>query len=124
MLYVTLVNRSSKELIGTWNGKRTVIAPGKNSFPEIMAVKFKEQNPVMGTLDPYSMDRDYLCGIEEYNDPIDPIEQTNKVELFDRKKMDPIAAKATELKTSVGRLYKSEQTSPLPADNGFVSPKV
>lgn len=122
MQYVSLINRTSKPLIGTWNGMRHTIAPGKNSFPEAIAVKFKEQNPILGTLDPYSMDRDYLLGIEEYNDPIDPIEQSNAVELLDRKKMDPIAAKAVELKTSVGRLYSTEKSSPLPVENAFVSP--
>lgn len=124
MVYVTLINRTSKPLIGTWNGLRHSINPGKNSFPEAIAVKFKEQNPILGTLDPYSMDRDYLLGIVEHSDPIDPVEQSDAIELLDRKKMDPIAAKAVELKTSVGRLYAGEKASPLPADNAFVSPSV
>lgn len=124
MHYVTLINRTSKPLIGTWDGRRHTIPPGKSSFPEAMAVKFKEQNPKMGSLDPYSLDREYLMGIEEYNDPTDPVEQSDKVELLDRSKMDVVAAKAEVIKTNVGRLYASEKSSPLPAENAFVSPKV
>jgi hypothetical protein len=89
-----------------------------------MAVKFKEQNPIMGSLDPYSLDRDYLCGIEEYNDPLEPVEQSQSVELLDRRRMDSVAKLAEVIQTSVGRLYQSEKTSPLPPDNAFVSPKV
>lgn len=124
MIYVTLVNRTSKVLEGTWDGRSYKINPGKNSFPETIAVKFKEQNPVMGSLDPYSMDRVYLLGILEYNDPIDPIEQSDKAELLDRSRMDSIAGKAEVIKTNVARLYASEKASGLPADNAFVSPKV
>ena len=86
-----------------------------------MAVKFKEQSPVMGTLDPYSLDRNYLMGIVEYSDPIDPIEQSNSAELFDRSKMDTIAKTAEVIKTNVGRLYASDKPNPLPSD--FLSQK-
>lgn len=87
MRYVTLVNRTSKILNGTWDGKHHNIHPGKNSFPETMANKFKEQNPVMGSQDPYSLELQYLCGIEEDGDDISPIEQSDKIELMDRSKL-------------------------------------
>jgi hypothetical protein len=72
MQYVTLVNRSTKTLSGTWDGREYKIPPGKNSFPSAMAEKFKLQNPIKGTQDPYSLDCQYLLGIVELNDPIDP----------------------------------------------------
>lgn len=87
MRYVTLVNRSSKILEGTWDGKHHNIHPGKNSFPETMAQKFKEQNPVMGSQDPYSLELQYLCGIEEDGDDCSPIEQSDRIELLDRSKL-------------------------------------
>jgi hypothetical protein len=122
--YVSLVNRSSKVLEGTWDGRSYKLTPGKHSFPEAMAVKFKEQNPIMGSLDPYSLDLDYLIGIEEHGDPLTPIEQSTKAELLDRSKMDSVAALAEVITTSVGRLYANEKSSALPGDNGFVTPKL
>lgn len=87
MQYVTLVNRTSKNLVGTWNGRQYTIAPGKHEFPEAQANKFKEQNPVMGSEHPYTLEKQYLCGIVEYKDDISPIEQTNAVERIDRSKV-------------------------------------
>lgn len=118
--YVNLVNRTSKTLIGTWDGRRYELKPGRHSYPEAMAVKFKEQCPLMGSLDPYSMEREYLIGIEDYSDPITPIEQATAVELLDRSKMDTIARTAEVLATTVGRLYSNEKASTLPPDNAFV----
>jgi hypothetical protein len=87
MRYVTLVNRTSKILNGTWDGRSYNIHPGKNSFPETMAGKFKDQNPIMGSQDPYSLELQYLCGIEEDGDDCSPIEQSDKIELMDRSRM-------------------------------------
>jgi hypothetical protein len=119
MNYVTLINRSSKTVVGTWDGRRYQITPGKHSFPEAMAVKFKEQNPVMGSQDPYSLEKDYLLGIEDHNDPITPIEQSAKPELMNRQKLDPIAQTAQVMQTNVGGLYAHERNSPLPTDGSF-----
>lgn len=82
-----MINRTSKTLEGLWDGKRHAIVPGKNSFPEMQAMKFKEQHPVMGSEDPYTLDKEYLLGIEENNDPISPIEQSASVERFNRAKI-------------------------------------
>lgn len=76
MDYVTLINRSSKTLRGVWDGRHYDIAPGKHSFPEIMAMKFRDQNPIMGSEDPRTLQCDYLMGIEELSDDCSPIEQT------------------------------------------------
>ncbi len=124
MQYVNLVNRTSKNLTGTWDGRSYSLAPGKHSYPEAMAVKFKDQNPIMGSLDPYSQEREYLMGIEEYGDPIEPIEQSTKAELLDRSKMDSIAKTAEVLLTSVARLYPSEKAGAPATGSSFVSPKL
>lgn len=75
--YVTLVNRTSKPLFGCWNGKRYEIKPGPNQYPSHMAEKFRDQFPVMGSEDPYTLEKQYLLGIVELQEPIDPIEQTD-----------------------------------------------
>lgn len=75
----TLVNRTSKTLKGTWDGQHYDIGPGKHAFPEMQALKFKDQNPIMGTEDPYNLQMKYLIGIEEYNDDCSPIEQSKAI---------------------------------------------
>src|SRR5258708_10008063 len=118
--YVTLINRTAKPLNGTWDGRSYSIGPGKNSFPALMALKFKEQNPIFGSQDPFSMDKQYLLGIVEDNDPITPIEQSDKVELLDRSKLTGPAGKAVAVQTSAGGLYAHERQSSLPLDGTFV----
>jgi hypothetical protein len=118
--YVTLINRTNRNLTGTWNGREYKIVPGKNSFPEAMAVKFKDQNPIFGTQDPFSNDKQYLLGIEEANDPIDSVEQSDKIELLDRSKFAGAAAEAVPVRTNAGGLYAHERQSSLPLDGTFV----
>ena len=78
-IFVTLVNRSSKDLIGRYDGREHKIPAGsRTQWPQHLAFKFKEQNPIMGTENYYSMDKEYLLGIEEYGDPVDPVEQSDK----------------------------------------------
>lgn len=89
MNYVTVVNRSSKILKGTWDGRHYDIAPGSHMFPETMAMKFRDQNPIMGSEDPYTLQKQYLIGIIEMKDDCTPIEQSDKVEIWDRSKMSP-----------------------------------
>lgn len=85
--FVTLVNRTSKPLQGLWDGKRYDIGPGKHEFPEYKAIKFKEQNPVMGSENPYTLEKLYLIGIIEHGDDVSPIEQSDAIERFDRSKV-------------------------------------
>lgn len=123
MRFVTLVNRTSNPLVGTWDGRVFTIPPGKSSYPEIQALKFKLQNPRMGTADPNSnrpdFDTEYLCGIEEFNDPISPVEQTNSIELFNRGK---VGGPATEVVRPRGGAFV-RSNDPLPQDGqGFVKP--
>ena len=87
MEFVTVVNRSNKTLKGTWDGRHYDITPGEHQFPFIQAAKFREQNPVMGSENPYTLERDYLIAIKEQGHDTSPLEQTDKVELMNRSIM-------------------------------------
>lgn len=83
-VYVTLVNRSSKDLVGRYDGREHIIkANSRSQVPMHLAVKFKEQNPIMGSMNVYSGDKEYLLGIEDFNDPVDPIEQSSADSVVD-----------------------------------------
>lgn len=93
---VTLINRSSKTLTGTWNGRHYLLEPErKYAFPQFMAEKFRDQNPVMGSLDPQTNHVDYLLGIEEEGDDLTPIEQTGAIEKWNRSRLT--GARPTEV---------------------------
>lgn len=89
MQYVKLTNRTSQVLNGVWDGRQYAITPGEHSFPEVQAVKFKEQNPIMGSENPYTMQKEYLIGIEELGDDVSPVEQTNAKERWNRGMLQP-----------------------------------
>ena len=120
MEYVVLVNRSSKSLKGTWDGRHYDIAPGKHEFPKAQAEKFKEQNPIMGSENPYTMVKQYLIGIEQNGDDCTPIEQSGAVELIDRK----VTGDADNVVVLKGHgRYSQRDAAPLPSNNtGFVAP--
>lgn len=119
MKMLTLVNRSSKSLKGTWDGKHYDIDPGRHSFPQFQAEKFKEQNPIMGTLDARTGQAQYLIGIEEYNDDCSPIEQSTVIERWDRKS---VGGPDIEVVKAKGGLFQHEKQTPLPVENAFVKP--
>lgn len=118
---VTLVNRTSKTLEGTWDGRHYPIAPGKHAFADYLAQKFKDQNPLMGSEDQYSLSTESLLGIEEYNDDCSPIEQSPVIERFDRNRIPGAAAKVS-IVPGINGLYAAERSAPLPTDGGFVKP--
>lgn len=120
--HVTLVNRTAHTLVGTWDGRQYALPPGASSFPVNMAEKFKAQNPVMGSEDPRTGHIDYLIGIADYHDPIDPIEQTDAVEKWDRSKL-PASAQNVEVVAGKNGLFSARDVqAQLPVDNGFVKP--
>lgn len=85
---VTVANRCSKELGATWNGRPYTIPPypQRVSLPRIVAVAARFQNPIMGRgtpLEDWSSKSEYLIGIVEDNDPLEPIEQTNSPQRWD-----------------------------------------
>lgn len=112
-MMLTVVNRSSKTLYGTWDGKQYAIKPGKHEFPDYKAYKFKEQNPVMGSEDVRTGRIDYLIGIIEEGDPIDPIEQTDAIEKWDRKTLGN--ARPVEVVPGANGLYSRNDLAPGPA---------
>lgn len=119
MKFLTLVNRTSKRLTGTYDGRHYIIELGRNSFPELHALKFKEQNPIMGSQDPYSNRMDYLVGIEEQEDDCSPIEQSSSIELWDRSKLQ---GPAVDVVKGKGGLFANERQSALPLESAFVKP--
>ena len=86
MDYVTVVNRTSKNLEGTWDGRHYTLTPGEHAFPIIMAEAFKRQNPLMGSEDPRTLQCEYLIGIKELSDNCEPLEQSPALERIDRSK--------------------------------------
>jgi len=120
MEYVTLINRTSKILKGTWDGRHYDIAPGKHEYPRIQAEKFRDQNPVMGSENPYTLEKQYLIGIEQNGDDCTPLEQSNAVELIDRK----VLGEEKDVVVLKGHgMYSQRDAAPLPTSNtGFVAP--
>lgn len=119
MQYLTIFNRSSKNLNGTWNGRQYTIAPGKHEYPEAQAIKFKEQNPVMGSEHPYTLDKEYLIAIVDYNEDCSPIEQSGAVERIDRSKVFGSAANV-EVIQGDGLYAPQRDKAPLPPIVGAV----
>lgn len=111
MEFVTLINRSSKTLMGTWDGRHHEITPGKHSFPEIQALKFRDQHPIMGTENPMTLQKQYLIGIVELGDDVSPIEQSDSVALEDLR--DKIASGELKLVRGNG-LFSQRDVTPSP----------
>lgn len=81
---VKLVNRTSKDLVGVYDGRQHVLPAGSTTeWPEVIAFKFRDQNPRFGTENIYTGAKQYLLGIIENSDPIDPIEQSDAPSVID-----------------------------------------
>jgi hypothetical protein len=121
---VTLVNRSTKTLKGVWDGRQYDLEAGKKyQFPRFQAEKFRDQNPVFGTLNKYTGEMKYLVGIEEDGDDVTPIEQTTAVSLEDLSAK--IASGELRVVQGNGYLTAADRGSsiPLPTDGtGFMKP--
>jgi hypothetical protein len=88
MEVVILVNRTSKQVEGMWDGKPYKIkSHGKEALPLIVAEAIKRQNVVMGSEDPFTGAMEYLVGIEEQGDDCSPIEQSKSITRMNRKAM-------------------------------------
>lgn len=131
MEYVTLVNRSSKKLKGTWDGRHFDVTPGEHMFPRKVAEAIKRQNPIMGTQGHEIWDVQYLCGIKEFGDEITPIEQSNSVELVNPQILHAgtvAQGKKMEVVAGPAGMYRNRQAfaSELPVggtiDSGFEKP--
>lgn len=123
MRYLTLFNRTSKVLEGMWDGKVHLIQPGRNQFSETLAYKFRDQHPVMGSQDPYSLEKQYLCTIEEEGEPTTPIEQSDAIELLNRKALkNAIPVVVIQGEGLYSRNAYDGGAKSLPADSSFVKP--
>lgn len=112
--YVTLKNRTSKTLTGQYDGRQHSFPPGyEGKWPEYIALKFKEQNPLMGSEDYYSGWKQYLLAIVEHGDDTDPIEQTDAIERWDRQGI--VLPPGTQLVTIKGKGYHPVQDRSAPA---------
>lgn len=123
MKNLTVVNRSSKTLTGVWDGKRYDMLPHQTySFPEIQAQKFKEQHPVMGTENPYTLQKEYLIGLPDLQEDCSPIEQSTAIELWNRTLMPD--TKSYQVIKGNGLFSPNLDRAPsLPFDGpGFVKP--
>ncbi len=117
---VTVVNRTSKPVNGTWDGKpNTIKAHGKAAFPISVAEAFKRQNVVMGSEDPYTGSMEYLVGIEEQGDDLSPIEQTVKITRMNRA---PLKKNEEVVKGENGIYSVRDVAQSLPLDSAFVKP--
>lgn len=123
MEYLTVVNRTSRPLSGTWDGREYIVQPGKSSHPAAIAEAIKRRNPIMGSDDPSTGVLQYLIGIEENGDPCTPIEQSDEIELFNRR----LAKNAVPIMIVPGNVgmysVTRNQVAPtLPQDATFVKP--
>lgn len=83
---VTVVNRTSKKLKGTFNGRPYDIPSGESRYTIEEALFFRNQNPVMGRgtpLEEWTTREESLIGIKELGDDCSPIEQTDAPQRWD-----------------------------------------
>ena len=117
---IKVVNRVKRPLSITYDGKSiTVPALGSVMVPPIVADKGLQQNPVMGTEDPYNA-RSFISmlGVPDWNTPCEPLDEAKdtKEERIDRSLLPPEAQKATKLRV------QKDRPAPLPGvtDGGDV----
>ena len=121
---VTIVNRTSKLLHGTWDGKPHDLPPGEYRCSRLEALAFRFQNPVMGRgtpLEDWASKSEYLIGIVDDGDDISPIEQSSAPQRWDSGLVN---GSNVEVIRPRGGGFSPEQRSILsPAgDEGFVKP--
>lgn len=120
-VYVTLVNRTSSDLNGLYDGKQHKLPAGsRTQWPESIAQKFKEQNPVMGSENYYTGDKQSLLAIVEQGDDDGPIEQSTAKERWDRSQIPTPAGMVTETVKGHGfNPMKDRQAGLPPQVTGF-----
>ena len=120
---MTIVNRTFKParaLKARWDGKTIEIPPGKSSQPAIIALAAKMQNPILGSDDPMTGELQYLIGVEEVGDDCTPIEQSNEIELYNRKNLgNAVPVMIVSGNTGLYSVKRDLGTS-LPLDSTFV----
>ena len=124
----TVVNRSGQVAQATWDGQHYELGPhATEMFEELVAHKFKANNPLMGSLDPRTGQITCRVGIKELGDPIQPLTAdvlinptTGKphVEVWDRNKLT--GARPSEIVEGDNGLYSAgDWKSPQSTDLNF-----
>lgn len=125
---VTVVNRTSKPLIGTHNGRQYDLPPGESQHILKVARYFRYQNPIMGKgtpMEDWNIRSEYLIGIKECGDDCSPIEQTDAPQ---RWNTHAVNGPNVEVVTARGATYgEARSNSQLHGDvhgggAGFVKP--
>lgn len=119
---VTVVNRSSKALKGTFNGVPYDLHPGESHHPLERARFFRYQNPVMGRglpADDWGARGEYLIAIKDLGDDCSPIEQTDAVQRWD---VELLNGRNVEVIRPRGATSEIRQPVGYAADGGFVKP--
>ena len=73
---VSLFNRAPIELSVVFDGQSKTLAPGPNTVPAVVVPFAKNQNPIMGSQDPYNphiSGGKYLVGVENSKDNCTPL---------------------------------------------------
>ena len=123
---VTVVNRTSKMLHGTFNGRPYDLPPGESKYTRQEAIFFRYQNPIMGVgtpLEDWSTKSQYLIGIKESGDDCSPIEQSDAPQRWDSRLVN---GNNYEVVRARGGSYAPEVRQPqaplATGDGGFVKP--
>ncbi len=106
-----------------WNGKIYHIAPGESAHPLVVAEALKRQNPIMGSDNPENGQLDYLLGIKEQRDPITPVEQSDEIELFNRRhQKNAVPIMIVPGNVGMYAVRSNAIKADLPVENAFVKP--
>ena len=107
--FVTIINRTSKALEYQMNGRIYELKPGPNERPFEHVRYAKDQNPLMGSADKFSVQIGSLVGHRwetggktEGRDDITPIEQSTSKELLDRQGEDVVEIQTRHVVTRGG----------------------
>lgn len=127
--FVTLVNRTQETVTGTFDGRQYEITPGKHEFEKVKAIKFVDQNPVMGSENPRTGNMIYKLGIPELRMDCSPLTPeflarfSGSVEKWDRTQLP--GARPSEVVPGDNGIYSARDVaSAQPLDSSFVANKI
>lgn len=75
--HVTLINRTPVDLTVTFDGQAKTLTPGENFVPAVVVDFAKNQNPIMGSVDPnnpHISGGRYLVGVKGSHEPGEEVE--------------------------------------------------
>lgn len=119
---VTVVNRSSKTLHGTYNGRPYDLPPGESRYTYAEALFFREQNPVMGRGTPHedwASREESLIAIKESGDDCSPIEQSNEPQRWNTFAVNGPRVDVVRSRAGYGPEARQPQPTDIQGGNGF-----